>query len=269
MAILIAVSLAVIMFELTGTLSYVLPVMLAVMVSKWVADALELEGIYDLVIDLNGLPYLNNKREYIHTMAVVDICEREGSGSGGECIHVDDPITASELVMLLDSLVDSGYALDGGFPLIDKGGIMVGYLAASELEHALEIVAQATQGMADGPVFIKFRTNYQEESMMAIHSGYGTLEMEGSMGSMRRRSSSVKISADPTDFTPFTDQGPVSLSCYSPMELVMELFVKLGCRYVCVIDPTNGGKYVGVIHKKRFLRYLKDLERQENVKKGP
>lgn len=45
------VSLAVIVIELTGTLNYVVPVMLAVLVAKTVADGLEKRGIYDLVIE--------------------------------------------------------------------------------------------------------------------------------------------------------------------------------------------------------------------------
>jgi chloride channel 3/4/5 len=45
------VSLAVIMFELTDTLTYAVPVMLAVLVAKTVADSLEPKGIYDLVIE--------------------------------------------------------------------------------------------------------------------------------------------------------------------------------------------------------------------------
>lgn len=45
------VSLAVIVLELTGTLNYVVPVMLSVLVAKTVADALERKGIYDLVIE--------------------------------------------------------------------------------------------------------------------------------------------------------------------------------------------------------------------------
>ena len=44
-------SLAVIMFELTDTLTYAVPVMLSVLVAKTVADALEPKGIYDLVIE--------------------------------------------------------------------------------------------------------------------------------------------------------------------------------------------------------------------------
>lgn len=45
------VSLAVIMFELTDTLTYAAPVMLSVLVAKTVADALEPKGIYDLCIE--------------------------------------------------------------------------------------------------------------------------------------------------------------------------------------------------------------------------
>lgn len=53
------------MFELTNTLTYVVPVMLSVLVAKTVADALEPKGIYDLVIELNQLPYLDSKHEYL------------------------------------------------------------------------------------------------------------------------------------------------------------------------------------------------------------
>ena len=40
------VSLVVIMFELTGGLSYIVPIMVAVLVSKWVGDALVKDGMY-------------------------------------------------------------------------------------------------------------------------------------------------------------------------------------------------------------------------------
>lgn len=76
------ISLAVIVFELTNTLTYAVPVMLAVLVAKTVADALEPKGIYDLVIEyvlvsdivephskvlffrLANLPYLNPKHDH-------------------------------------------------------------------------------------------------------------------------------------------------------------------------------------------------------------
>jgi len=43
-----SVSLVVIMFELTGGLQYIVPLMVAVMTAKWVADSLGREGMYPL-----------------------------------------------------------------------------------------------------------------------------------------------------------------------------------------------------------------------------
>ena len=42
----LSVSLVVIMFELTGGLTYIVPIMIAVLVSKWVGDALVKDGMY-------------------------------------------------------------------------------------------------------------------------------------------------------------------------------------------------------------------------------
>lgn len=39
--------------------------MLSVLVAKTLADALEPKGIYDLVIELSQLPYLDSKHEYL------------------------------------------------------------------------------------------------------------------------------------------------------------------------------------------------------------
>ena len=45
------------MFELTGGLTYIVPLMVAIMTSKWVGDALTKEGMYPfkfLFLDLLG-----------------------------------------------------------------------------------------------------------------------------------------------------------------------------------------------------------------------
>ncbi|CCJ29114.1 unnamed protein product [Pneumocystis jirovecii] len=55
------VSLVIIMFELTGALTYVLPIMIAVMISKWVSDAFGKYGIYESWIYLNSYPYLSKE----------------------------------------------------------------------------------------------------------------------------------------------------------------------------------------------------------------
>lgn len=62
----LAVSLVVIMFELTGSLQFIVPTMVAVMWAKWVGDALGKMGIYDAHIVLNNYPFLDNKEEFTH-----------------------------------------------------------------------------------------------------------------------------------------------------------------------------------------------------------
>ena len=42
----LSVTLAVILFELTGSLDYVLPFSLAILVAKWTSDAIEPNSIY-------------------------------------------------------------------------------------------------------------------------------------------------------------------------------------------------------------------------------
>jgi chloride channel 3/4/5 len=55
----VTVSLAVIMFELTGGLEYVVPVMVAAVFARWVGDFFNSESVYEMHIELNEYPYLH------------------------------------------------------------------------------------------------------------------------------------------------------------------------------------------------------------------
>eukprot|EP00871_Galdieria_phlegrea_P003079 jgi/Galph1/3772/GphlegSOOS_G2403.1 len=56
----VSVSLVVIMMELTNGLHYMLPIMIAVLVSKWFGDVLHIDSIYELYIRMKRYPYLGN-----------------------------------------------------------------------------------------------------------------------------------------------------------------------------------------------------------------
>uniref|UniRef100_A0A6G1SM83 H(+)/Cl(-) exchange transporter 3 n=1 Tax=Aceria tosichella TaxID=561515 RepID=A0A6G1SM83_9ACAR len=58
------VSLVVIMFELTGNADFIVPVMVAVMFSKWVGDAFGRQSIYDAHIYLNDYPCLDPEEKF-------------------------------------------------------------------------------------------------------------------------------------------------------------------------------------------------------------
>ena len=57
-------------------------------------------------------------------------------------------------------------------------------------------------------------------------------------------------------------QAPVALDIHSPMDLVYQCFVKLGLRYICVL---RDGHYAGLVHKKTFVKYIKELEHRGNT----
>jgi chloride channel 3/4/5 len=43
------------------------------------------------------------------------------------------------------------------------------------------------------------------------------------------------------------------------MDLAYQFFVKLGLRYICVL---RDGQYAGLIHKKMFVKYLRELPKK-------
>jgi len=231
------VSLAVIMFELTDTLTYAVPVMLSVLVAKTVADALEPKGIYDLVIELNQLPYLDAKHGYLwgHTQ-IGDVTSRDVP-----VIRLDQINTVKSLRRLL--IQHSASSVDDGFPILrrdvnDEGMRMVGYIGVNELEHALSLVDDGVNEE------IYFHTTYSHETSSSISS----LQEPGQ----------ILAALNPYDFSPYMDQAPITMANNSPMEFLHQVFVKLGARYVIVTD--TDGLYEGVIDKKTWLAFLGHLE---------
>ncbi|KAG0221388.1 hypothetical protein BGX31_009928 [Mortierella sp. GBA43] len=343
------VSLVVIMFELTGAMTYALPIMMAVMIGKFVGDAFSPDAFFNKLIDLNEHPYLDNKKDYNTFGTAADIADRYL-----ETIDVNDVNDVVSLRRKVEILAVSGYS-DGGLPIVDRG-ILVGYIATNELEHALDLAtkkhpeciclfrnrvssnvpatemittlndleAQASvppggqdsksgeqqqprtewtrsdprddleydndmQGYdkpirdaevhrADGHSGTRKNSLTQTPKSSRAYPGRG---YDGSSGEedaplyterpqiLTRNNSRISsigtsdILHDPAftmDFTPFTDQAPLSVSLFSSMDLVMELFIKLGIKYVCVV---KAGEHYGMIHKKRLLTFLKENDQKQ------
>lgn len=102
-------------------------------VSKWVSDAIYLEGVYDLLINLKQYPYLETGRDYVHTTSTTIT-------SLIDClpaIDIDQPVTVEILRKKLSVITALGYAEDGGFPIL-SGDVLEGYIATSELTHGLD-----------------------------------------------------------------------------------------------------------------------------------
>lgn len=117
--------------QLTGALSHVLPIMVSVMTSKWVGDALGKDGIYPVWIAMRRYPWLPpvHYRDKGETAAHV-------MRSVSNLVVVTDGVTTVK--DLLKILRKHDYH---GFPVIDKHGEYVGYSTRDELQLAIGIFA--------------------------------------------------------------------------------------------------------------------------------
>ncbi|KIH92936.1 hypothetical protein SPBR_02295 [Sporothrix brasiliensis 5110] len=225
----LSVTLAVILFEITGSLDYVLPFSLAILVAKWTADAIEPLSIYDLLTEMNSYPFLHNKHKPVFTSDLADIVPRVRRSRIID-ISSSPLVKATVLRQKLEILHRAG-ELDGGLPIV-RHDVLVGLIPAPDLEFALDSLRD-------------------ESSSLCLMASVPSID----------DSDDDDRGIDPTDFTPYIDPAPVALDIRSPMDLVHECFVKLGLRYICVL---RDGRYAGMAHKKTFVKYVRDLEEHQH-----
>ncbi|WAQ98462.1 CLCN3-like protein [Mya arenaria] len=134
------VSLVVIMFELTGGLQYIVPLMLAVLASKWVGDALGRQGIYDAHIRLNGYPYLDNKEEFTHTTIAADVM-RPRRNDPPLCVITQETMTLEQME-------------HNGFPVVVsmESQYLVGFVTRRDLQLAIANARKNIDGVVSDSI---------------------------------------------------------------------------------------------------------------------
>lgn len=142
------VSLTVIMFELTGEVDYIPPFMIAILVAKWVADALSSEGVYDLAQTVLGHPFLDAEHAVnivrdqgvlVEDLIPPQQTMREITLDVGKDYKVPRKLLAQKLGQLQNRGL-----MDAGLVLVNGSGMLHGYLAEGELEFAIH-----TKGVLD------------------------------------------------------------------------------------------------------------------------
>ncbi|KAH7330307.1 chloride channel-like protein 3 [Rhexocercosporidium sp. MPI-PUGE-AT-0058] len=204
------VSLAVIMFELTGEVDYIPPFMIAIMVAKWVADALSSEGVYDLAQTVLGHPFLDPE----HALSIVQekglLVEelippsqtmREITLDVGPEYKVSKSILATKL-----SQLKARGLMDAGLVLIHSNKMLHGYLAQAELDFAINEAGVLTDGE---PVDL----------------------LEGIVST-------------------FVDRTPLTICAKAPMEYAVEFFGKLGLRHLIVVEEGSSKVVGVIIKKR-------------------
>ncbi|RMZ76817.1 hypothetical protein DV738_g4667, partial [Chaetothyriales sp. CBS 135597] len=225
------ISLAVVMFELTGDLDFIVPNMIGIMVAKWVADALEPEGVYDLAQAVLGHPFLD--------------------------------LDASMALLLRGQPKE--WALEGPWEQQhhhddDKYDNHHNYYTVRELVPPAQTMRQITvavpvaTGLVPRQLLVDKVTQLQRRGLMDA----GLVLVRRDSGRLLGYIAQAELDKI-IDVTPFVDRTPLTLSASAPMEYAVEMFGKLGLRYLMLTDGPSG-RLVGVVIKKRLVDWLDRLK---------
>ncbi|KAJ3288989.1 hypothetical protein HDU79_004407 [Rhizoclosmatium sp. JEL0117] len=229
-------SLTVIMFELTGALSYMLPIMGTVLTAKWVADYVGQDGgagLYGELIAVNGYPFLASGDEYIGVGEVGEIMTRVGDMALLEG-------TSMRVGQVEELLSDTEWK---GFPIVVGGGdlTVVGFAGRPELQLALAHAKNAQGG---------------DEKLMNFVSGDG----DGTFTSSRHSfDSSSDDATESIDMRQWINATPLTFPVDFPISLCVEFFKKMGVRYV-LITERESGLLAGILTKKDLLRHVSTVK---------
>ncbi|VDL18585.1 unnamed protein product [Hymenolepis diminuta] len=196
------ISLVVVMLELTGGLTYILPLMVAAMVSKWTGDRLTNGSIYEEHIRLNKYPYLSSREELIHTSIAADVMQPKAQTSP-LLVVTQNSMTVGDIEFLLSS---STYK---GFPVVvsEESQYLVGWITRRDLTRALE------QEKLYNPDVATDSMVYFTDSNSAGDFGLPT---------------------NVANLSTIVDLSPITVTDQTPMETVLDFFRKLGLRQVLV-----------------------------------
>lgn len=124
----LTVTVAIIMFELTGAVRYIIPTMIAVAVTKIINDRWGQGGIADQMIVFNGLPYIDPKEEFVFNATV-----GAAMSTATVVFTCEDEYSMAEVRQILSATPYRGY------PVVqsETNPQIVGYVSRSDLEHVL------------------------------------------------------------------------------------------------------------------------------------
>lgn len=171
------VTLAVILFELTGSLNYVLPFSITILVANWIANAIEPKSLYELLIEKNNFPYLDNRLMVSFDSSLVDLVTRVAPQNMLD-LSRGPYVTVGRLEAILARLHSRG-EIDGCVPLV-KGPVLVGLLSTPQLEFALDqIRSYFVSGVAsdvevNGVENLMCRVSVRESDLNRYHHYYAS-----------------------------------------------------------------------------------------------
>ena len=226
------ISLTAIIMEITNDIYYLLPIMLVVMVSKWVGDRFN-PAIYESHVALNEIPYLEHSLpKWIPSY----LCAKDIMTRNVMCLPVICPLR------ILNRYLRDKTKIHNAFPIIDcepnksiqenytkKDGKFVGVMLRwhimiilskrnfAVMDKLPELKLLTLNDLTDSEYKNKYISSYQKDFGISLH----------------------ELNHCYVDFSPYMHLSPFTVQIYTPIYRVYTLFRGLGLRHLIVLDSNN------------------------------
>ncbi|EPY30637.1 chloride channel 3 [Strigomonas culicis] len=219
------ICLAIIMFELTGSLESMVPVVVAILCAKASAEALGVEGTYEIGIEENKLPYLDPKKEF-H----LDFCAEDVYAKKKFTVLTSYGLTVQNLNDLFRQMAVTG------FPVIEsrEDPTLLGYAPTKKIVHSIQMAA-ANNSKIDMNTYVRFRFS------PSVSDDPDFLEL---------------------DLTNVLESCLLQVEPECSIKKLLYLFKSLGTHHIVV---TRHSKFEGFISKKDLIEFMRAKEREEHM----
>ncbi|AIN95119.1 CLC-type chloride channel, putative [Leishmania panamensis] len=219
------ICLAIIMFELTGSLEYMVPIIVGILCAKAAGEAVGVKGTYEIVIEENKLPYLDPKKEFYLDFSAKDVYKNKQftvlTAYGLQVRDINELVTRMNVT---------------GFPVVESASdtTLLGYAPTKKMMRAIQVAAVRNRDVSLS-TYTRFKTapsHSQDPNFLEVNL---TNVLESCLLQVEPECSVKKL---------------------------LYLFKSLGTHHIVVC---RYAKFEGFISKKDFINFMRVKEREENM----
>ncbi|OQR95499.1 Chloride Channel (ClC) Family [Thraustotheca clavata] len=254
------ISLTVIILECTGVIEWGLPIMVCLMMARWVGNSFN-EGLYDIHIHLKHWPFLEfDPPFYARYLRVANIM-------GTPVVTLDHISKAGAIYDILKKTQHSGFAVVAPGPEPDSPPKFVGIVQRKHLcvmlqrkDFSVNKPAPFTRTPANEESFL-----YNQQYALSYRDIESTYPRYPSISEIRMDSIERDLWMD---LTPYMNPTPHTVQDQTPVPRAFRLFRSLGLRHLIVLNRQNEVK--GIISRKDLTEeHMKEaLERLTEFEKA-
>lgn len=254
------VSTAVIVFELTGQISHILPVMIAVLIANMIAQGLQ-PSIYDSIIRIKNLPYLPDMphgRRKLDSLILKDFMVRN--------FHFLPLNTTRKRI---EYILQENPAIS--FPVVkDSGMALVGSVSRAVLRSASTNAGNNPNGVAQVYTIRRFDETLESQGKLVADPKNGSAAMHSAEADLKNVMSSSQTYSPATNIASadwivqfdeaHLEPAPFQLVENTSLSTVFSMLSLLGITQAYV---TNSGALVGLITIEELREVMENI-----LKKG-